>query len=54
VRADSAYYGHDIIAAPRTEFVEPLRSRVAAITGTDSDVDSVASSALTRVPQLMG
>lgn len=33
-------------AVPRTEFVEPMRSRVAAITGTDSGVDRVASSAL--------
>jgi len=33
-------------AAPRAELVEPLRSRVAAINGADSGVDTTASRAL--------
>ena len=32
-------------AAPRAELVEPLRSWVAAITGADSGVDTVAITA---------
>jgi hypothetical protein len=34
------------LAAPRTEFVEPLRSRVAAINGAEVEVEMTASSAL--------
>ncbi len=33
-------------AAPRAEFADPLRNRVATITGADDGVDTVASSAL--------
>jgi hypothetical protein len=33
------------VAAPRAEFVEPRRSRVAAINGADNGVDTTASSA---------
>ena len=33
-------------AAPRAEFADPLRSRVATITGAESGVDTVASNAL--------
>jgi hypothetical protein len=31
--------------APRAEFVDPLRNRVAAITGADVGVDATASNA---------
>jgi len=33
-------------AAPRAEFAEPFRSRVATITGADDALETVASSAL--------
>jgi hypothetical protein len=33
------------LPAPRAEFVEPFRRRVAAITGADNGVESTASSA---------